>query len=73
MPRSARARSSGERTRLMGAVGVVLGGGPLSELGRDDQPAAAHRRCLVVMALDKHGVSDLGWGDPMRWVAEPRT
>jgi AraC-like DNA-binding protein len=33
---------------------------------------AAHRRCLVVMALDKHGVSELGWGDPMRWVAEPR-
>ncbi len=33
---------------------------------------AAHRRCLVVMALDKHGISDLGWGDPMRWVAEPR-
>jgi hypothetical protein len=31
---------------------------------------AAHRRCLVVMALDKHGDSDLGWGDPMRWVAE---
>ena len=30
---------------------------------------AAHRRCLVVMALDKHGVKDLGWGDPMRWVA----
>jgi hypothetical protein len=30
---------------------------------------AAHRRCLVVMALDKHGVPDLGWGDPMRWVA----
>jgi AraC-like DNA-binding protein len=34
---------------------------------------AAHRRCLVVMALDKHGVTELGWGDPMRWVAEPRT
>jgi AraC-like DNA-binding protein len=33
---------------------------------------AAHRRCLVVMGLDKHGVGDLGWGDPMRWVAEPR-
>ncbi len=32
---------------------------------------AAHRRCLVVMALHKHGVSELGWGDPMRWVAEP--
>ena len=31
---------------------------------------AAHRRCLVVMALDKHGISELGWGDPMRWVAE---
>ena len=33
---------------------------------------AAHRRCLVVMALDKHGVSDLGWGDPMRWVRSSR-
>jgi AraC-like DNA-binding protein len=31
---------------------------------------AAHRRCLVVMALDRHGISDLGWGDPMQWVAE---
>ena len=31
---------------------------------------AAHRRCLVVMALDRHGVPDLGWGDPMRWVAQ---
>ena len=33
---------------------------------------AAHRRTLVVLALDKHGVTELGWGDPMRWVAEPR-
>jgi len=32
---------------------------------------AAHRRTLVALALDMHGVSDLGWGDPMRWVAEP--
>jgi hypothetical protein len=32
---------------------------------------AAHRRTLVVLALAKHGVEDLGWGDPMRWVAEP--
>ena len=32
---------------------------------------AAHRRTLAVLALDKHGVTDLGWGDPMRWVAEP--
>jgi AraC family transcriptional regulator len=33
---------------------------------------AAHRRTLAVLALDKHGVHDLGWGDPMRWVAEAR-
>lgn len=32
---------------------------------------AAHRRTLVALALDKHGITDLGWGDPMRWVAEP--
>ena len=32
---------------------------------------AAHRRTLAVLALAKHGVGDLGWGDPMRWVAEP--
>lgn len=31
---------------------------------------AAHRRSLVALALDHHGVTDLGWGDPMRWVAE---
>ncbi len=30
---------------------------------------AAHRRTLVALALDKHGITDLGWGDPMRWVA----
>jgi AraC family transcriptional regulator len=34
---------------------------------------AAHRRTLAVLALDRHGVGDLGWGDPMRWVAEART
>jgi hypothetical protein len=32
---------------------------------------AAHRRTLVVLALDNAGLGDLGWGDPMRWVAEP--
>jgi AraC family transcriptional regulator len=32
---------------------------------------AAHRRTLVVLALATHGITDLGWGDPMRWVAEP--
>ena len=32
---------------------------------------AAHRRTLVALALGTHGVEDLGWGDPMRWVAEP--
>jgi AraC family transcriptional regulator len=31
---------------------------------------AAHRRTLAVLSLDKHGVTDLNWGDPMRWVAE---
>lgn len=31
---------------------------------------AAHRRTLAVLALDKYGVTDLGWGDPMRWVAD---
>ncbi len=30
---------------------------------------AAHRRTLVALALDQAGVRDLGWGDPMRWVA----
>jgi AraC-like DNA-binding protein len=32
---------------------------------------AAHRRTLVVLALAKHGVEELGWGDPMVWVATP--
>ena len=32
---------------------------------------AAHRRTLVALALDAAGIKDLGWGDPMRWVAEP--
>jgi AraC family transcriptional regulator len=31
---------------------------------------AAHRRTLVALALDHHGIGELGWGDPMRWVAE---
>ena len=30
---------------------------------------AAHRRTLVALALASHGVEDLGWGDPMLWVA----
>jgi AraC-like DNA-binding protein len=32
---------------------------------------AAHRRTLVVLALAKHGIEELGWGDPMVWVATP--
>ncbi|QIK65446.1 AraC family transcriptional regulator [Nocardioides sp. HDW12B] len=32
---------------------------------------AAHRRTLVALALLHHGVEDLGWGDPMLWVADP--
>jgi len=31
---------------------------------------AAHRRTLVVLALGSHGITDLGWGDPMLWVAQ---
>ena len=30
---------------------------------------AAYRRTLAVQALDAAGISDLGWGDPMHWVA----
>ena len=29
---------------------------------------AAHRRTLAVLALDKHGVGRLGWGDPITWI-----
>lgn len=32
---------------------------------------AAHRRTLVCGALAEAGVTDLGAGDPMRWVAQP--
>jgi AraC-like DNA-binding protein len=32
---------------------------------------AAHRRTLVVLAFGSHGLEELGWGDPMRWVAQP--
>jgi AraC family transcriptional regulator len=32
---------------------------------------AAHRRTLVAGALADAGITDLGAGDPMRWVAEP--
>ena len=42
--------------------------------GGHDRPRAdfaAHRRTLVVLALGSHGVNELGWGDPMRWVAQP--
>jgi hypothetical protein len=33
---------------------------------------AAHRRTLVALALDRHGLDVLGWGDPMLWVARHR-
>jgi AraC-like DNA-binding protein len=32
---------------------------------------AAHRRTLAVGALHGFGITDLGAGDPMRWVAQP--
>ena len=31
---------------------------------------AAHRRTLVSLALMRHGIDELGWGDPMTWVAQ---
>ncbi len=33
---------------------------------------AAHRRTLVSLALMKLGLDELGWGDPMLWVAAER-
>ena len=33
---------------------------------------AAHRRTLAIGALHSAGITDLGAGDPMRWVAEGR-
>ncbi len=32
---------------------------------------ASYRRTLAVQALDAAGIGDLGFGDPMKWVAEP--
>ncbi len=32
---------------------------------------AAYHRTLVVQQLGELGIRDLGWGDPMRWVAQP--
>jgi AraC family transcriptional regulator len=32
---------------------------------------AAHRRTLVALAFGHLGIDDLGWGDPMLWVAQP--
>jgi hypothetical protein len=32
---------------------------------------AAHRRTLVAGALHDAGITDLGVGDPIRWVTEP--
>ena len=32
---------------------------------------AAYNRTLAVQQLGELGVKDLGWGDPMRWVAQP--
>lgn len=34
---------------------------------------AAHRRTLVALALATHGLEELGWGDPMVWVAQPQS
>lgn len=34
---------------------------------------AAHRRTLAVVVLDKHGVSRLGWGDPIGYLDQALT
>lgn len=34
---------------------------------------AAHRRTLAVLALDRHGVSRLGWGDPIPYLDGAKT
>ena len=31
---------------------------------------AAHRRTLVLLALNAHGHGELGWGDPRHWVMD---
>jgi len=51
--------------RLRRAVAAAL------DLAHPD-PEAVSRRTLVAPALQKAGAGDLGWGDPMRWIAEPR-
>jgi AraC family transcriptional regulator len=72
---------------FLGEVRDVVAGGRLDETFVDAlcEPAevftyggmiahvltfAAHNRTLV-LALKKAGIEDLGWGDPMKWVAEP--
>jgi len=32
---------------------------------------AAHRRTLGALALASHDIEEIGWGDPMNWVAQP--
>ena len=35
------------------------------------ETSLAPDRPRVVLAFQKAGIEDLGWGDPMKWVAEP--
>jgi len=49
------------------AVGVALGGGPLSELGRDDTPASASTR-----ADQQQARRQVGFGDQFAAAAAPR-
>ena len=52
---------------MAGPAGRVTYGGMLAHV----RTFAARDRTLVVLALPKAGVEDLGWYDPMTWVAEP--
>ena len=52
---------------MAGPAGRVTYGGMIAHV----LTFAAHNRTLVVLALKKAGIEDLGWGDPMSAVAEP--
>jgi len=52
---------------VAGPAGRVTYGGMIAHV----LTFAAHNRTLVVLALQKAGIEDLGWGDPVTRVAEP--
>ena len=52
---------------MAGPAGRVTYGGMIANV----LTFAARNRTLVVLALQKAGIEDLGWGDPVTRVAEP--